>query len=103
MGHHRGRDADDFFFSITKRWAALSIEWIYDRERHGKKSFPGSPEIQNQFKISPLYQSARFSIFTELVYSRYRNMDIDPDPLTFNINTGSHRSEVAVGIGIIFR
>ena len=100
MGHHMGRDADDFFFSLSKRWEALSIKWIYDRERHGIKTFPGSPEIRNQFIIIPIYKIKKFNLFSHFIFSQYTNVDVNPDPLTFDIQEGRHRNEFTIGFGI---
>ena len=80
--------------------AALSIEWTYDRERHGKKSFPGYPEIRNQFMINPIYKMKKFNLFSHFIFSQYTNVDIDPDVLGCDIQQGSHRKEYTIGIGI---
>ena len=101
MGHHMGRDADDLFVEIGHRWQQWMVQLSYDKERHGVSTFPENPEVRDQFAIKSSYLLGHFSLSGHLVYNRYKNTDLDPDPIGIDIEEeGSRRDEYAVGVGL---
>lgn len=107
LGHHMGSDADDLFFEIAQRWTAWGKEGdvrvSYDRERHGIFQYGSDAEVRNQFALIPSVQWGCLRLFAQMIYARYTNVDMNPDPLQFDIVPGTHRNEYTVGVGVRVR
>lgn len=109
MGHHMGREADDFYIETSHRFNKYRIKGFYDFERHQFFVYEGqhtvsqaTTEFRKQFGLDVMYILNKLEITITGVYNRYKNADTDPDPLEFNIVKGMKAEEFITGIMIKF-
>ena len=76
----------------------------FDLERHGipdpTTAAANPPEYRYQYVFKPSYQFKAFTVFADLVYNRYRNVNFSKDPLLFDIHPGTRRDDFIAGLGI---
>jgi hypothetical protein len=100
-GHHVGNDGDDLFVEFTVRRDPMTVKINFDQERHGlSQGVDYPPEYLYQYGLMPSYRFRTFTIFADIVYNHYRNVDFDNDPLTLDIRPGTRRDEYIAGLGI---
>jgi hypothetical protein len=100
-GHHVGNDGDDLFVEFTVRREQMTVKFNFDQERHGLShdvDYP--PEYLYRYGLMPSYRFKTFTIFADIIYNHYRNVDFDNDPLTLDIRPGTRRDEYIAGLGI---
>ncbi len=111
-GHHMGPEAEDFYIELG-RWFGknknLRINVFYDKEKHHLFTkidqfhiYKTTPEIRHQYGLSGLYIYKKYEISLGVLYSRYENVDTNPDPLIINDSTiarGKDVSEWVVSVG----
>ncbi len=106
MGHEMGPAADDFFTEMIFRHGQWAWKINYDRERRGLTKDGLPPELEYQYGISPSYRFGRYRVFSDLIYTHYRNVDFNADPLkadnasNFAIRPGTRRDEMVAGLGL---
>jgi capsule assembly protein Wzi len=104
MGHHMGNNADDFFFEVAARRRSFAAAVNFDLERHGipdpASSATNPPEYRYQYGFKPSYRFKTFTLFADLVYNRYRNVNYSVDALSFDIHPGTRREDYIAGLGV---
>ncbi len=102
-GHAMGNDADDIYVEMTIRHKPASLKIYYDLERHGLSSGATTPpEKRYQYGLRPSYQWNAVTLFADLVYNQYRNVNFSNDPLAFDIHPGTRLDEFIAGFGVEF-
>src|SRR3989338_3574950 len=104
MGHHMGSQADDLYFELKHRFNEFhEVKVFYDKERHGLAAFKDNPEeiYQHGFEYSYIYK--RFTIEGLFIVNLYKNLDINPDPLTIDIVKGKDAQEMITSIAVTYR
>lgn len=111
MGHHMGPEAEDLFIELRHRFKNFTVTGFYDRERHHLYEkidqyhiYKTTPEIRNQYGLEVILQGwKQFELSTQIIYSRYENVDTDPSPLKINVNEGRNANELITGFSISYR
>ncbi|KJR40874.1 hypothetical protein MCHI_003229 [Candidatus Magnetoovum chiemensis] len=107
MGHNMGPEAEDKYYEITHRYKDLVFTLFYDRQRqhiYNKISSyeleKTTPQIKDQYGINVSYKYKQYELSALIIYNKYNNTDINPDPLTISIEEGTDSSEWINGIGL---
>lgn len=103
MGHEMGNNADDLFFELTIRHHPAALTFIYDQQHHWLKDnweAPHSYETKHQYGVRPSYRFSIYTVFADLIYNHYRNVDYSADPTTFDIHPGTRLDEYIAGLGV---
>jgi hypothetical protein len=100
-GHEMGNDADDYYFELNYRRSRGSLKIYYDQERHGLSAnvaYP--PEQRYEYGLRPAYKFDQFTVFADLIYNHYKNVNFSTDPTTFSIHPGTTLDEFIAGLGV---
>jgi hypothetical protein len=90
MGHHLGRDGRGIYLEASRRFSdKLRARAFFSMEDHGIK-LQGNPEEVNEFGLDLTYKTTFMGEQVELeggaVFSRIKNLDLDTDPVRFNVS-----------------
>jgi Capsule assembly protein Wzi len=99
-GDEMGNDADDYYFEITLRHEPGSLKVYYSQERHGlaaNVTYP--PEHRYEYGLRPTYKINNVTLFADLIYNHYKNVNYSTDPTLFDIHPGTELDTFIVGLG----
>ena len=99
-GDEMGNDADDYYFEITLRHEPGSLKIYYSQERHGlaaNVTYP--PEHRYEYGLRPAYQINNITLFADLIYNHYKNVNYSTDPTLFDIHPGTELDTFIIGLG----
>ncbi len=108
MGDSAGNLADDLYFEFDVHDNPWNTKLFYDQERQGEQqndaaAFP-PPQFRYEVGIKPSYRfSKTLTLFADLIYNHYRNLNLSTDPTLFDIHPGTRRDEIISGLGIEVR
>lgn len=104
MGHQMGNMADDLFFEITLRHNPASLKINFDQERRGFSNGSGNnnnpPETRYQYGLRPSYRFKTYTLFADLIYNHYRNVNFSNDALSVDVHPGTRLDEYIAGLGM---
>jgi hypothetical protein len=109
MGHHMGPEADDLYIEFLHRSDNASLRFFYDKERHGLIDYSYWPwrenafaEKLNQYGVEYTRKFEKVSLSGLFTWNQYENLDMDPDPLWFNIQPRTAANLFFVGLTISY-
>ncbi len=106
MGHEMGNDAEDLFYQIVVRRLPLVVQINYDRQKHwlpDRWTGDHPYETRYQYGLRPSYQFKAFTLFADLIYNDYHNVNFSTDPTRYDIHEGTRRNELIAGLGVEFK
>jgi hypothetical protein len=103
MGDNMGNNADDLYFEFTIRFGPAAMKTYFDQQRRGLApdvTYP--PEKKYQYGLRPSYRFESFTLFADMIYNHYRNVNYSTstDPLQIDIHPGTSLDEYIAGLGI---
>ena len=96
-----GNNSDDYYFEVNIRHNPGSLKIYYDQERHGlSRDVPYPPEHRYEYGLRPAYQIKNYTLFADLIYNHYKNVNYSTNSLGYDIRPGTELDELIAGLGV---